>query len=184
MPDVEPLPPAEQGNLFTRHIGPLPVWGWAASGIGLYLLYHYYTTGHFFGTGTAPSATSDVFPGSSVPTSGGGGSGGGKGGKGGKGGGAKKICHMSAPPGVKKKVKVCGKGHWMKLKGKWYWVEDVVKATKGMSSTALGASGNLGDFNVGNPPNLYMPSRSPAVQKGSVIWKVSKGKTGTKFATK
>ena len=37
-----PAPPARHDNVFTRKIGPLPMWGWLSIGVGLVLIYVIY----------------------------------------------------------------------------------------------------------------------------------------------
>jgi hypothetical protein len=148
MPDPEPLPPADDGNFLTRQAGPLPVWGWVAVGVVGYLGYRWYTTGSFFGSSSSTTPTvggtdtqgSSNVPGASPMTFGG------------------SICRMESTPDNKRKVKVCGQGHWYKLNGVWVWVQGPLRALKGQSGGATnGGGGNHpGDIPKGiNDPSTF-----------------------------
>lgn len=156
MPEQEPIQAEQGGNFLTKKLGPLPVWGWAAAGIGAYLLYRHYTGGgSLLGSGANDSGAGNSSGGQGTIQTGGGS----------QTGSNQAMCRTLTDP-LGHKHHVCGHGHWVKGPfGAYSWVQGVLHTPKGKDNGSHGGGGSK-QGTPGQPPPHKGPVRKPAAKAG------------------
>ncbi len=66
-PETAPAAPARRENVFTHHIGPLPMWGWLAIAGGLLVAWRWYSGKQAAAQQAATTSTTSTTPADQVP---------------------------------------------------------------------------------------------------------------------